>query len=684
MGFSFPFLKSRQNKQEYLGLYLTDSSAYGFLFSLADGKETIITQNTFSLTVGFENILEDIDNLISDIELKTNAHVDQTIFFLHSWMIDEETLEIKDPYKGIIQKLSKDLELKPLGYIDVEEALLRNLKSQAILNAVSIEVNKSKLGVFIYKGGVKVHNQYTARTDEVGDDIASVLEGLPKHVVVPNKLFIYGDDDKAEVSSDLATYDWDESIFPEHPTLEVVKQQEINKALMQVFAKEMGSEGQDTDTKSTLSSEEPKADTSGSMGFVIGKDIVKDGMSKSDPTSEPIDAKPATLHPFSQFIQKMKGLSSGNKNNKSKMFALFGGIALVLILGIVGYEYFLHTLKVTVYLKANTVEETLELELTIKEESSKELAVVKKSVKSAFSEQKKATGAREIGEKAMGKVVVHNWDTGERAFTRGTELSYNGLIFTLDTDIKVASASSVTSAGLKESGKTKVDVTAAEIGKKYNIANGTQLNVGSLPESLYLAIADGAFKGGVSETITTVSKKDMDTLEQQVEDLAKEGSDDVLGTSISKDDVLLSTLTSSSLGKTTFSAELGEEAELLTLKAESEIEFYSLSDKLFKKELIILLEKKLKDGFTVGAEGLEYSIEDIEEDGDTAFLSVNTKANSFKKIDTKKILGISTGTSQQSLITKIKSLYEVEDVELSGILWTPFFSKNITIETKLK
>src|SRR3989344_352482 len=188
MGFSFPFLKSRRKKQEYFGLYLTDSSAYGFLFSLLDGKQTILTQNAFSLTAGFENILEDIDNLISDIELKTNVHVEQTIFFLHSWMIDEETLEIKDPYKGIIQKLAKDLELKPLGYIDVEEALLCNLKAQSIMNAVSIEVNKSKLGVFIYKGGVKIHNQYTARTDEVGDDITSVLEGLDRHIVIPSKL----------------------------------------------------------------------------------------------------------------------------------------------------------------------------------------------------------------------------------------------------------------------------------------------------------------------------------------------------------------------------------------------------------------------------------------------------------------------------------------------------------------
>ena len=176
----------------------------------------------------------------------------------------------------------------------------------------------------------------------------------------------------------------------------------------------------------------------------------------------------------------------------------------------------------------------------------------------------------------------------------------------------------------------------------------------------------------------------MDTLEQQVEDLAKKGSEDVLGTSISKDDVLLSSLTSASLGKTTFSAEVGEEAELLTLKAESEIEFYSLSDGLFKRELITLLEKELKNGFTVEGEGLEYRIEDVEVDGDTAFLSVDTKANSFKKIDTKKILGVSTGTSQQSLISKIKSLYEVEDIKLSGILWTPLFSKNITIETKIK
>ncbi|MDA1316829.1 MAG: hypothetical protein O3B87_02270 [bacterium] len=685
MGFSFPFLKSRKKSQEYFGLYLTDSSAYGFLFNIDNGTETILAQNAFGLTAGFEHILEDIDNLISDIELKTNTHVDQTIFFLHSWMIDEESLEIKDPYKGIIQKLAKDLELKPLGYIDVEEALLRNLKAQSIMNAVSIEVNKSKLGVFIYKGGVKIHHQYTARTDDVGDDISSVLESLPKHVVVPSKLFIYGDDDKAEVSSELATFEWDQSIFPEHPTLEVVKQQDINEALIQVFAKEMlGQEGTSEEKPIMTSHNEPEINDS--MGFVVGKDIMLEGTPKdqSHLTKQPMEPSISKVNPISQLVQNIKKISNGTNTSNRKSHVMIGTVMVAAFLALAGYEYFLHKLDITIYVQATKVEENIDLEVPLVEKATQELAVVKKSVKSAFTEQKKATGTKEVGERATGSVVVHNWDTGERSFTRGTKLTYNNLIFTLDTDIKVASASGITKDGLKQSGKTKVNVTASDIGKEYNVASGVQFSAESLPESLFLAIADGAFKGGSSKAITTISKKDMDTLEQQIEEKAEAGSEDVLGSNVSKDDVLLTSLTSASLGETSFSGEVGEEAEILTLNAESEIEFYSISDRLLKRELISSVKKKIKDGYTVEGTGITYTMEDVDEDGDVILVNLDVVADSYRMIDTKKVLGIVTGKSQSSVESKIKSLYEVEKVDMSGILWTPFISKNITIQTKIK
>src|SRR3989344_4928328 len=119
MGFSLPFLKKKSQKDVFFGLYITDASAFGFVFEIENNQPYIISQNTYNLTAGFDKILEDIDNLISELEVKTNLHLNKTIFFLHSWMIDEETFAIKAPYKDIVKRLSKDLELQPLGYIDV-------------------------------------------------------------------------------------------------------------------------------------------------------------------------------------------------------------------------------------------------------------------------------------------------------------------------------------------------------------------------------------------------------------------------------------------------------------------------------------------------------------------------------------------------------------------------------------
>jgi|GEM_PF-1971287 len=710
MGFSIPFFKKKSDQSIYFGLYITDASAFGFVFEVKNGVSTIIAHNIYSLTAGFDKILEDVDNLISELELKTNHHLSQTIFFLHSWMIDPETYEIKAPYKDIIKKLSKDLELEPLGYIDVKEALERYFKDQSIVNTVAIEVNKTKLGVTVIKGNKIIHSQYIARTDEVGDDLSSVFKELPKHITLPNMMKVFGDEDKAEIASKLATYEWDEKIFPEHPTIEVIKQDDLNKTLVETFTKEMLVIGdhQDQQNKANFSQisngSESEIDT---FGFVEGKDVLE-SPKPSQVMNLPQGNSAQVLNSVQMgnmvdeeqkgsILAKIKGLfmpgEPGNTAGSSKKkVVLISLITVFIIVGILAfYEYFLHTLHIKVYLKTKTTDQIFDLDIPIKDTDSNELAVIQKNVTSKYSNKKNTSGVRDVGETATGTVIIHNFDNTVRTFTKGTEISKGSLVFLLDSDVKVASASGATS-GSKESGKKSVTVTAKDIGSQYNLASGSQLKIASLPDSLYFAIADGSFSGGSKKEVSTVSKKDMEVLKSEAEKQAEKNSENVLGEKISSDEILISDLTSVAITDTNYSGEVGEEAKTLGITADSEVEYFTLKKKALLDTLQTLFSKELDAGYTVDPENIEYTIENVDQSKGTVLVSVDASATVHKDVALDTIKSSSRMHLMGSLDKQLKKDFEIEKIETEQPLgwipvlssWTPIFSKNISISTSVR
>ena len=707
MGFSLPFFKKKSSNNTYFGLYLTDASAFGFVFDATTQPPQVLSQNAVSFTAGFDKILEDTDNLISQLELQTNKHLDKTIFFLHSWMIDEQSYEIKEPYKSIIKKLSKDLELEPMGYIDVQDALHEHLKKTSVLNSIAIEVNKTKVGISVYKGGKKVYQQYTARTDVIGEDIQSVLESIPGHIVLPTKILVFGDMDTPEVSSELATYDWEQKVFSQHPTIEVLKQNELNISLAQTFSEEVVSqskvpapaqERQESVVQNTQDFEDEPAED---FGFVVGQDvrnttpppIETSTVSPTVPSPSVVDnimdgeASPKRGNVMDNIKGMIPSFSFGSGRSASKKPIMYGvAVAALLFILLFIYEYFFHKLDIKVYPNAQEVSETFSFDVPVTESDSTDLSVLKKTTVQEFEDEKKASGKREIGEKATGEVIIHNYDKEARTFPRGTELKKGDLVFTIDSEAKVASASGGTVDGVKESGKVKVKATAEEIGPEYNIAKGTQLSVASLSDSLFVAFVETAFSGGSKKDVTTISKADIDSLKKNVEAKAESASKEVLGAQISEDEIVMPDMTSVTLADTTFSGEIGEEASNLSVKAESEIEFYTIKKRALEEKLKEMIQEQLSDDFTVDSENITYEISDISSDEDTVTLEVDTTGKAHKKVDLEAIKKAARFTSLSGFQNKVKSAYDVENIEVKKTfaisLWTPLFQKNITVNTE--
>nr|MBP7967813.1 hypothetical protein [Candidatus Woesebacteria bacterium] len=176
MAFSLPFFKKKPEKHVYFGFYYTESRITGFAFDLDGGTANILSQNGYDVTAGYEKMLEDTDNLISDLESKTKLPLDKTIFFLHSILLDDQTRDIREPHKETLKKISKELELEPMGYIDLHEAVEGNMKENSVINNILLELSTNKLALFVYKGGVMTASQTISRTDSVAADLESALQ----------------------------------------------------------------------------------------------------------------------------------------------------------------------------------------------------------------------------------------------------------------------------------------------------------------------------------------------------------------------------------------------------------------------------------------------------------------------------------------------------------------------------
>ena len=384
-------------------------------------------------------------------------------------------------------------------------------------------------------------------------------------------------------------------------------------------------------------------------------------------------------------LPSMKGV----KGNAVAM----GAGALVLVGALfMGYEYFFHKVTIDVKVQSKEVSEEIALTLPISETKTKELAVMKHGTVLGVKDEKTTTGTRDIGEKAKGEVVIHNFDNSERSIQRGTKITYKSLSYVMDSDVKVASSSAVSSDGTKQSGKEKVAVTASEIGPDYNIDKGTQLTIDSLAESLFIAIADSAFTGGSKKKVNTVSKQDIDTLQSKVEKDAEKNLEDKLKKEVAKDEILIPALTKTTVADANYSKEVGEEAQKVAIEASSEMEYYTVSKAGITKELQAKIGKKDANGYKLHDESIKFSIEDIDSDTDEVTLSLNTTADLFKEINKESIIEAVKFKQFSDLSNILTGKFEIEDAQVKEVFppipfisgWVPLFAKNVTITTSVK
>ncbi len=677
-----PLFSHKKQSNTYLGLFLKEQEGIGIVMVLQNGKITVIHQEKFTYTNGWDTIVEDIDELLLKLEKSTHAELRETIFFVYSHFIDPHTQNIKKQYLQKIKDIVKNLELEALGYIECYEAVVRFLevREEMPLTAILIEIDKTKLTMMVYKGGKQSFLKVIAHTGNLIEDLLEGFNEMKGMFLLPARMILYNSTDLDDASTKIISYRWSEKLFAQIPRVEIVKNSDIITGLARIFEQQVAQK-----QTSIQSSDQGKKEI---MGFVVGGDPGQKPVQQDVPST----SKSKSSFPFfSVFSGFAKIKPSVNFKEIPSFFARFKvsrsigvlfGIVIIL-LGLFLNEYFLHKAKLTVFVSSQSVSSDVPVTGSYSGSDPSALLIQVATASADYSASQPATGTHQVGKKATGTVTIYNFDNVQKTFNQGTDLTVDNLSFTLDNDVKVASAS-ISSSNETVPGQEQGSVTAGDIGPSYNIDKGKRFKIDELAETIYYAINDSSFTGGSAKQVTTVSKNDLNNLDKTILSQAKTKMRNTVN--VSAQEKIIDSLSSTSINRITYSKEVGEEAQSVNGQAKVDYSYQYYDDNAMRDRLISALQKEVRSGLSLTKDSIYYSIKSVRVNGNTVSLDVSANAKAVQSVDKNKLQVMLTIKTSAQVKDILRNSYHVTSYQLSNQdpipllgLFMPVFRNNIQI-----
>lgn len=639
------------------------------IFLRENGRLELVDREKFNYTNSWENLTNDVDEALYKLEKNLDLEIKKTIIFVYSHLVDGKVGDIKQVYLQKIKHLIKALDLKPMGYIECFEAMSFYLQKEdhSALTAMLIEIDKTQVGIFAYKGGKLESKNILGRTGDIIADLTEGFEEIKKKTILPARIILYDSGNLDDTATKILSHRWTSGFFVQIPKVDILSEDEVINGLMEIFSEQINNE-------TPVKKETVEVESKENFGFLINDDIGE----KAAPEENKVLSGPSWKDKFSGFTQKLPALFTLKNKGKfkidfsGKIFMIIG--ILIIATGLFVNEYFFHQAQLTVYLPTQTLEKNVKLDIDYR------LA----SASADFSESTDTTGKQDVGNKAHGSITIHNFDENEKTFSKGTVLKTANIEFLLDADVKVASSSLTADGSAKLPGKSTGAVTASQIGSDGNISKSQRFTINGLSSATYFGVNDSAFSGGSKKQIQTVSKKDQENLKTTIINKAK---NKIPSIKISPDEVIASSLSETDFSKTIFSKEVGEESSKLTLQATINTTQYLYNRKLFIDKVSSLLGPEVKQDYSLAKENISYTVNKVSKVDESLTVDAKVNAKAVIKVSSDEIKKSLLGKNQADIKELLKSQYKIEgySININEPLpflknYLPFFFKNIILK----
>lgn len=740
-----PFGKKSPESEYFFALNIGLSQVTAAVWSISGHDLDILGQATLEYE-GTDDLLEKaykaLDKSMGALEVEP-----QKILFgvPDPWSMDDD---LKDPYSKLLKKMLKEYELEPMAFVTIQNAVTFLLQKQEGVPPTAILIGVGDfLESTLVRGGKPVDTKAVKRTGQILEEIEKTAGQFTEVEVLPSRILLYSTkegENLAKVKDELMSYPWMQKMpFLHFPKIEVLDDSITTEAVVAAGAVEIDPHinfkhafpvkkqysplhhsNSLTDIPESLrlgrkhtGDEEPApaAREPGGhplkryhqgvgtedgqpedLGFVKGD--IKDQQEIDDLIEE------EALEPYQAPRRKRSWTKLFRLpviRNVSQVFKFEGNlgkfifIPIILALVCAGY-LFLVKAAVTVYVEPRVLEQDTEVvadpRITSVDEEKKLIpgSIIETTV--SGSGKASATGQKQIGDPARGKVVVFNRTSSKVSFSQGTVLTAdNGLKFTIDSAVSVASQSSTTGADFSviiKAGKSDpVGVSAEAIGPESNLPGNTELVVAGYSKSQVLAQVADALSGGTSKKVTVVTADDQKKLQAQVlNDLRSKAESDLQG-KMSGDKKIISEALSVVDGKYSYNKKINDQANEFSLNADVRFKGTSYSDSDLKTIVSKLIKTNVPEGFELNVSSMETQadISKVEKDGRLVF-KAKFKAKLLPKIDAQDLKKKIRGKSIKEVADQLKGIENVIGSEIKFNPWMPqsfarlpLLDRNITI-----
>lgn len=725
-------LERKTAKEEYfLALILKEKSVKAVIWEEKEGHVAVLDSAAVSSDVPLEEVddetrlrLADEAIGLAEKNLPENVKTTKTIFGINDWWVEGST--IKEPYFGKIKKLTKELELTPLGFVVIPEGIAHALKLEEGIppTVLLVFVGEKVLGVTLVQAG-RIEKTKTIPKEETASQTASaIIKSFGDVEVLPSRIILFdGEASLEETKQEFIAYPWTKDLsFLHFPKIDILPKDFDTKAVVWGAAKEMGlmldEEIPDVISDVKLEEEEkekgneeeqlPKEEEE-TFGFVQEQDVLEGGArmknrladeeEEDEGKKEDVPKSRLSLPSFSFAIPDIgstfgwiSSLTSFLRlpNFSSRTWLPFAAIAFILLILTCVY-IFIPKARITLVALGRSLENDIQITADTQSQSidkdKQKIPAIKVETKHEGEKSQKTTGKKQVGDKAKGEVTIYNKTENKKTFPKGTVLTGpNNLRFTLDDDTSVAS----TAAFELTPSNTKAKITADQIGEESNIAANTNLPFKEFPTSSYFAKNDSPLTGGTKRDVAAVSKEDQDSLLTALTDELREKGKQELTNQSGGNKIVDIAMKEEVLTKK-FNKDVGDEADSLTLTLSISFSTLSYKDSDLLELVGSEIEKAVPDGFAFQKDTFETSVKNVgkEKSGNTT-LTVHYKATLLPKLDIASIKSAIVGKSKPAVEKYLDSL-PLEDFAISQTIQfppplnlLPQRSENIIVEIKSK
>ena len=716
------FKSKEETPEHFFALELSEDSVKSAVWTVLNGHTKVVKIGSVQAWDG-----QDKDKLLTAADQSISSATDNLIpeptgiiFGLPETWLDKE--DINQEKKSLLKFICQELDLKPLGFVVTDTAVIQYLKIEEGTppSAIFIQLHSSEINLSLVKLGKVIGSQIVGRSGDLSQDVEEGLSRFKDIDTLPARMLLY--DDKSDFEEDkqqLISYDWEEKLpFIHFPKVEALPQEASIKAVALAggseVAKSLGFE-----IKPQPKPETPET-TAAALGFVTGQDISDTLTARPEPeipsqpepeTPQPLASTPPPTSTFiSNLIQSIQPVANQVKNQfqiglkklkavkkTPRLITLIGLGFFLIFIAVFSAYWYLPKASVTILVEPQTIDENLTLTINPKATTlDPEKGILPGETVSVSVEGNKSvptTGKNLVGDPAQGDITIYNKTAQTKTFAKGAVLiGPDNLAFILDQETTVASRSaSEDSDGIITitPGKADAKLTAKSIGPEGNLSAGTKLTFKQYTEDDCYAKTSSGLAGGTAREVKAVSQEDQAGLLNSLTAELKTKAEQTLQTQLGEGKSIVDIDKKDQAISKTFNHDIGEETDTLTLTAK--LEYAALAYRQNDLDLLLTaaIKGKVPDNFMISSSS-ETDIQSAKlQTNGTATVDIAFKAKMVPKMDfddIKKNLKGRYPDVVQSYLTTLPSFIKA-DITITPNLpkqlkTFPRLAKNIFIEIK--